>query len=376
MKAAFFHDSIFIKKNDEYYTSGTLNEDLFKFYLKYFESVEIVTRYKSYKNEKLLVSNLVKVKNINFNCALSYKESIKKVKNAIKRCDIAIIRCHSFIGTIAAYYAKKYHKKYIVESVSCAFDCLWYHSLKGKLLAPIMYILTKKVVKKAYAVSYVSEAFLQNRYPNNNICLSCSDVVIHNEKNILENRLKLYSNINTRKIIFGNISNIDMKYKGQKYLLLAARELIKEGYNIEVDFVGNGKGNKLKHLVKKHKMDDYIRFLGPMPHDKIFEFLKKIDVYVQPSIAESHGRVIVEAMSVGCPVIGSNVGGIPELVNHQYVFKKKNYKDLYRKMKNLLVNKNIYESTKYSIQKSSEFNQTILLNKRDKYYRKIIGRLK
>lgn len=376
MKAAFFHDSIFIKKNDEYYTSGTLNEDLFKFYLKYFESVEIVTRYKSYKNEKLLVSNLVKVKNINFNCALSYKESIKKVKNAIKRCDIAIIRCHSFIGTIAAYYAKKYHKKYIVESVSCAFDCLWYHSLKGKLLAPIMYILTKKVVKKAYAVSYVSEAFLQNRYPNNNICLSCSDVVIHNEKNILENRLKLYSNINTRKIIFGNISNIDMKYKGQKYLLLAARELIKEGYNIEVDFVGNGKGNKLKHLVKKHKMDDHIRFLGPMPHDKIFEFLKKIDVYVQPSIAESHGRVIVEAMSVGCPVIGSNVGGIPELVNHQYVFKKKNYKDLYRKMKNLLVNKNIYESTKYSIQKSSEFNQTILLNKRDKYYRKIIGRLK
>lgn len=376
MKAAFFHDSIFIKKNDEYYTSGTLNEDLFKFYLKYFESVEIVTRYKSYKNEKLLVSNLVKVKNINFNCALSYKESIKKVKNAIKRCDIAIIRCHSFIGTIAAYYAKKYHKKYIVESVSCAFDCLWYHSLKGKLLAPIMYILTKKVVKKAYAVSYVSEAFLQNRYPNNNICLSCSDVVIHNEKNILENRLKLYSNINTRKIIFGNISNMDMKYKGQKYLLLAARELIKEGYNIEVDFVGNGKGNKLKHLVKKHKMDDYIRFLGPMPHDKIFEFLKKIDVYVQPSIAESHGRVIVEAMSVGCPVIGSNVGGIPELVNHQYVFKKKNYKDLYRKMKNLLVNKNIYESTKYSIQKSSEFNQTILLNKRDKYYRKIIGRLK
>lgn len=376
MKAAFFHDSIFIKKNDEYYTSGTLNEDLFKFYLKYFESVEIVTRYKSYKNEKLLVSNLVKVKNINFNCALSYKESIKKVKNTIKRCDIAIIRCHSFIGTIAAYYAKKYHKKYIVESVSCAFDCLWYHSLKGKLLAPIMYILTKKVVKKAYAVSYVSEAFLQNRYPNNNICLSCSDVVIHNEKNILENRLKLYSNINTRKIIFGNISNIDMKYKGQKYLLLAARELIKEGYNIEVDFVGNGKGNKLKHLVKKHKMDDYIRFLGPMPHDKIFEFLKKIDVYVQPSIAESHGRVIVEAMSVGCPVIGSNVGGIPELVNHQYVFKKKNYKDLYRKMKNLLVNKNIYESTKYSIQKSSEFNQTILLNKRDKYYRKIIGRLK
>ena len=71
MKAAFFHDSIFIKKNDEYYTSGTLNEDLFKFYLKYFESVEIVTRYKSYKNEKLLVSNLVKVKNFNFNCYLS-----------------------------------------------------------------------------------------------------------------------------------------------------------------------------------------------------------------------------------------------------------------------------------------------------------------
>ena len=49
--------------------------------------------------------------------------------------------------------------------------------------------------------------------------------------------------------------------------------------------------------------------------------LKETDVYVQPSKTEGLPRAVIEAMSVGCYVIGTNVGGIPELLNENNLFK-------------------------------------------------------
>ena len=148
--------------------------------------------------------------------------------------------------------------------------------------------------------------------------------------------LEKFNNIKTRTINIANISNLDMKYKGQKYLVRAVDALIKEGYNIDLYFIGGGSGEKLKKLVKKIGVDNHVYFCGFMEHKQIFKFLETIDIYIQPSDAESHGRVIVEAMSMGCPVIGSNVGGIPELVEKKNVFKKKNFYDLKRKIENII----------------------------------------
>lgn len=376
MKAAFFHDSIFIKKDDVYYTSGTLNEKLFDFYLKYFEQITIITRYKEYTQslEKyILNNNKVQNKKIRFNCISKYYKGIKKIKKEVQNCDILIIRCHSFVGTIAAYYALKYKKKYIVESVSCAWDCLWNHGIKGKFVAPLMYLFTKLVIKNAYAVTYVSSSFLQKRYPNNNKTLSCSDVAL--TQFLKSPPLEKFNNIKTRTINIANISNLDMKYKGQKYLVRAVDALIKEGYNIDLYFIGGGSGEKLKKLVKKIGVDNHVYFCGFMEHKQIFKFLETIDIYIQPSDAESHGRVIVEAMSMGCPVIGSNVGGIPELVEKKNVFKKKNFYDLKRKIENI-INGNIKNDSLYSFKKAQEFREEILSDKKKEFFNKVMEELK
>lgn len=70
----------------------------------------------------------------------------------------------------------------------------------------------------------------------------------------------------------------------------------------------------LKEQVKRFVLDDRVQFVGAMPQPELAAWMRRACVCVLPSVSEGLGRVIVEAMATGTPVIGSNVGGIPEIV--------------------------------------------------------------
>ena len=62
----------------------------------------------------------------------------------------------------------------------------------------------------------------------------------------------------------------------------------------------------------------FIKFHGAFPHERLGEILSKIDVLVVPSQwHENNPRVIQEAFASKTPVLGSNVGGISEFVQHE-----------------------------------------------------------
>ena len=69
----------------------------------------------------------------------------------------------------------------------------------------------------------------------------------------------------------------------------------------------------LKKVIKKLKIEDSIELLGYHPQPQ--EMLEKASVFILPSMSEGSPNVILEAMSVGVPVVASNVGGIPEIIN-------------------------------------------------------------
>ena len=378
MKVCFFHDSTFIKDEETYYTCGALNNELLEKYTDAFGELTIVTRYQeaNSSNSKFIKDeNKITLDNVRFNCVKKYHMAFKIIEKEVRNCDFAILRTHSFISTIAYFYLRKYNKRYIVESVSCAFDCLWYHSLPGKFVSIPMYILTKKIVKNAYAVVYVSERFLQKRYPTRGIELACSDVMLSNiSVNNLESRLGRELNMENRKIILGNISNVDIKYKGHKYILQAMRILIEEGHDLELRLVGGGTGKRIEKLKKKYGLEERVKLVGPLPHNEIFNFIKDIDIYIQPSNAESHGRVIIEAFSMACPVIGSSTGGIPELVEKDFVFKRKKYKDLVAKIKKMC-NSDIRKVAINNFGAAKAFSKEELINKRYGFYKKIMEQI-
>lgn len=107
-----------------------------------------------------------------------------------------------------------------------------------------------------------------------------------------------------------------LPHKGIKYLLYAIYEVKKKIPNINLLIVGCGpQQRELEEIVEKLKIKKDVRFLGV--REDVLKILKIIDVFVLPSQAEPFGLVILEAMALGKPVIGTKVGGIPEIISDQ-----------------------------------------------------------
>ena len=78
-----------------------------------------------------------------------------------------------------------------------------------------------------------------------------------------------------------------------------------------------------------------------MAYDTIFEFLASISFLIVPSRIDNLPTVVMEAFSTGTPVIGSNVGGIPDMIVDGYnglLFENENSDDLADKIIMLLKN--------------------------------------
>lgn len=113
--------------------------------------------------------------------------------------------------------------------------------------------------------------------------------------------------------IVGQIKQI----KGQHLFVEMARELSKKGISADFLIIGGGvpgaeayeQGLKLK--VAEYGLDDTVRFTGFRPD--VPELLNLCDLIVVPSLHEPFGRVVIEAMACGSPVVASSVGGIVEI---------------------------------------------------------------
>lgn len=109
--------------------------------------------------------------------------------------------------------------------------------------------------------------------------------------------------------------------KGHRYLLEACRLLRQRGIDFSCSLVGDGPlGEPLRNLAQDLGVADAVRFLGRRTRDEIAELLRHSDVLVAPSIPTDSGRregipvVLMEAMASGLAVVGSDISGIPELV--------------------------------------------------------------
>lgn len=105
------------------------------------------------------------------------------------------------------------------------------------------------------------------------------------------------------------------KVKGVKYLIDAMPKILEKFSDAKLVLIGDGSEKKnLKSQALNLKIDKVVEFKGALPYEKIPEELIKSEVFVLPSISEGMGIAIVEAQAAGIPVIGTNVGGIPDLI--------------------------------------------------------------
>jgi glycosyltransferase involved in cell wall biosynthesis len=103
--------------------------------------------------------------------------------------------------------------------------------------------------------------------------------------------------------------------KGVNYLLAAAAQLIEKGLsNFEVVIGGGGKEFKeLQSMASHLGLSSCCHFLGMLSRDQVREAMQSADVFILPSLHETFGIVLGEAMACGKPVISTRCGG-PEFV--------------------------------------------------------------
>jgi N-acetyl-alpha-D-glucosaminyl L-malate synthase BshA len=79
--------------------------------------------------------------------------------------------------------------------------------------------------------------------------------------------------------------------------------------------VGDGPElNAAARLASERGLDDRVQFLGEQ--DQVLPLLSIADVFLLPSAQESFGLAALEAMACEVPVVASNVGGLPEVIDH------------------------------------------------------------
>ncbi|MFD1385937.1 glycosyltransferase [Oceanobacillus oncorhynchi subsp. oncorhynchi] len=385
MKLVFAHDHVFYKYKDEFYSTGGLSKQMIERYTYIFDEVIILSRQKEIKifDNKLTLASTERVKFVHVPDFKSIKNFYKIykartiIKDEVSNSDAVIGRLPSSIGSMAINYANKLDIKSLIEVVACPWDALWNHSVKGKVIAPFEFIKMRKLVLKSKYTLYVTDSFLQERYPTKGESINCSNVSLPLiESSILEKRLKKIKNFsNQNKFIIGTIGGIDVKHKGQDSVIKAIGVLKRQGklQNLEYQLVGGGGGEYLKKVAKENNVIEHIKFLGTMQHTEIFQWLDSIDLYIQPSKQEGLPRALIEAMSRAVPSLGAYTAGIPELLTRESIFsKKKNVKEIAILLDNLN-EKQLTKESKINFTEAKKYNKEIINKRRIAFFKKFIN---
>lgn len=119
-------------------------------------------------------------------------------------------------------------------------------------------------------------------------------------------------------LVFINVSTI-IPAKGQMDILKAAQRLLKQNTNaFKIILVGQVYDQdyvlQLKTFIQKNALEKYIDYKGALFGEEKEKQVAAADVFLFPSHNESFGLVSIEAMRAGLPVIATNVGSLPEIV--------------------------------------------------------------
>ena len=112
--------------------------------------------------------------------------------------------------------------------------------------------------------------------------------------------------------------------KGMDDLIVACSKLDRKGIDFRLEIGGDGPLNDyFQELSRKHNLADKIEFKGAIPNDKVYDWLKNLDIFILACKEDSKGDrdgipvVLMEAMLMGVPVISTSISGIPELIQDE-----------------------------------------------------------
>ncbi len=133
---------------------------------------------------------------------------------------------------------------------------------------------------------------------------------------------------------------------------------------------------QLRELVRKSNLQEHVHFLGFLDETKKFTYMKAIDIFILPSHWESFPIVLLEALACGKPIITTDIGGTSYAVTHGengFLYKPREFNQLVKHMKELLLNNQLRETMKeQNLKKSIDFDWKRIALKTKNLYNEIL----
>lgn len=244
---------------------------------------------------------------------------IFQIKKLSTKYNIDIFQASDAGGAaLALILSRIYRKKFIFEVQGDIFN--YPSRVGGRLHSSLVKFFSKILVKNADYIRIVSP-FLYAPLAELNISDKkiflipprC-DSELFSKDNIYSKKPEVFHKNKINLLFVGNL----LVAKGVDILLEAFALIHEENSDIGLIYVGDGieKEKLIKRSIELDIKDNVI-FYGRVQYEQIPIMMNFSDILILPSIEEGVGRVILEAMSMKLPVIASNVGGIPLVIDHK-----------------------------------------------------------
>ncbi len=383
MKILFCHDHRFYQKGEEVFTAGNLYLEKWHEYLAYADEITVMARRDPFPESGGNNLRLSSGEGVRFHFLpdlfnpkyrlLQRRKILIQIREEVTNADFVIVRLPSEIGSFAAKEAIRQNKKWMVEMVGCPWDGFWNFGFKGKALAHYITNRTKRLVKQAPAVMYVTTEFLQGRYPTDGKQIGVSDVELAAvDDSVLQSKLDYLKAAEAFNI--GFVGSLDVDYKGLDVLLKAVAAVKDQLPPITVKVLGKGDTSAWQGFLKEHQLTSNVEFLGTLPFGKaVFDFYDSLHLFVLPSKQEGLPRSLVEAMSRANPCLGSDAGGVPELLPAKWIHQKGDIDKLAEHLLKMLGDKDkMKEAATTNFKKGKQFEIDTLERRRTEFLKNII----
>lgn len=307
-------------------------------------------------------------------------------RQALDAADTFILRVPGTIGQLVWSELRKSGRPYSLDVVADPWD-MFSPGAVPSIVRPVVRRLWSRKLREmcceAPAVSYVTRAALQKRYPPGpgSWAAQVSDVDLKSglaDADQLEaRRARLVRRLaaeSSARLRIGFVGALTQMYKAPDVLLQAVALCAHDGLDLEVALVGDGKfRGRLEKLAGDLSLGDRARFLGALPPgEAVCRFLDDVDLFVLPSRQEGLPRAMVEAMARGCPCIGSEVGGIPELLPPEDLVPPGDVWSLAGKIKEVLAQpERMASMARRNRDAAQQFRPDALEQRRLAFYRKV-----
>ena len=238
---------------------------------------------------------------------------IVNIYKYIKKNNIKIVHSHGYKPNIfLGFIPQRYLKAKIITTIHG-----WAKEFAGSKQA-VYEKLNCFFIKRFSRCVAVSKAvyndMIKRQIPSKKITIIYNGIdfnIQETEKD--KSSMRKHFNIPNDAFVIGTAGRL-VKEKGMEIFIRGAALFLKN--NPKAFFLIAGDGPLLASLqmeVKRLGIEENILFLGFI--DRIYDYLSILDIFVLSSLTEGLPMILLEAMNAGCPVVCSNVGGIPEVVD-------------------------------------------------------------